>query len=113
MRNRMPRPDGADGQQTIRILVFVPITLLLLTIVVFAALTGQFNDSISAYYGGPARDVFVGCLTAAALGVGCGRGVQRAGVGRDARARAVHGLLGFEMRRHLTVGTYGSVPVTV
>ncbi len=68
MRNRMPRPDGADGQQTIRILVFVPITLLLLTIVVFAALTGQFNDSISAYYGGPARDVFVGCLTAAALG---------------------------------------------
>ncbi|MGB3954206.1 MAG: hypothetical protein WBL05_02795 [Brooklawnia sp.] len=74
MRNRMPRPDGADGQQTIRILVFVPITLLLLTIVVFAALTGQFNDSINAYYGGPARDVFVGCLTAAALGVVAFRG---------------------------------------
>lgn len=76
MSTGRPPSDGADGQQTLRILIFVPISLLMLTIVVFAAMTGAFNDSISAHYGGPVRDVFVGCLVAAALGVVCFRGTS-------------------------------------
>lgn len=70
------RLDGLDGQRTLRILVLAPISLLLLTIVVFSVAAGSFNDSISAYYGGPARDVFVGCLLATSLGLVAFRGTS-------------------------------------
>lgn len=68
--------DGADGQRTLRLLILAPISLLLLTIIVFSCLAGQFNNSISAYYGGPARDVFVGCMVATALGLVAFRGTS-------------------------------------
>lgn len=75
--NTTPWPrDGADGQRTLRLLILAPISLLLLTILVFSALAGSFNDSISAYYGGPARDVFVGCMVATALGLVAFRGTS-------------------------------------
>lgn len=61
--------DDTDGQRRLRILIFAPITLLALAIVVFSVLAGRLSDSISAYYGGPARDVFVGCMLATALGI--------------------------------------------
>lgn len=70
------RRDGADGQRTLRLLILAPISLLLLTILVFSILAGEFNDSISAYYGGPARDVFVGCMVATALGLVAFRGTS-------------------------------------
>ena len=69
MGDRRRRRDGGDDQRTLRILVVAPIALLLLTIGVFSGLAGRFNDSISAYYGGPARDVFVGGLVATSLGL--------------------------------------------
>ena len=68
--------DGADGQRTLRLLILAPVSLLLLTILVFSVLAGQFNDSISAYYGGPARDVFAGCMVATALGLVAYRGTS-------------------------------------
>lgn len=76
----MPRrngpPDGRDGQRTLRILILAPISLLVLAIVAFSAMAGHFNDSISAYYGGPVRDVFVGSLVATSLGLLAYRGVS-------------------------------------
>ena len=74
MGERVRPRDGADNQRTLRLLVLAPASLLLLTIGVFSIVAGRFNDSISAYYGGPARDVFVGCLVATSLGLLAYRG---------------------------------------
>ncbi|QGF24582.1 hypothetical protein [Raineyella fluvialis] len=68
--------DGEDGQRTLRILIFAPISLLALAIIVFSILAGRLNDSISAYYGGPTRDVFVGCMLATAMGIIAFRGTS-------------------------------------
>ncbi|WP_104182129.1 hypothetical protein [Arthrobacter sp. B0490] len=47
--------------------MMIGLPALLLTVTVFHALrTGSFEGSISAYYGGPVRDVFVGVIIATA-----------------------------------------------
>lgn len=51
----------------LRLLTLLPALWLLASIVAVALVRGEFLDSISDYYGGPLRDVFVGGLMASGL----------------------------------------------
>ena len=51
----------------LRVIAIVPAAWLILAIIVVAELRHQVYPSISAYYGGPLRDVFVGALMASGI----------------------------------------------
>jgi len=53
----------------LRLITPLPAIWLLLAIATVAVVRHQFLDSISDYYGGPLRDVFVGTLMASAVGM--------------------------------------------
>ncbi len=71
-----PPGTGTDGQRTIRILTAAPVALLMMCIATFGARGGPVGTSLSAYYGGPMRDVFVGSLVATALALVAYRGTN-------------------------------------
>jgi hypothetical protein len=70
------RPPGApvqtwipDTYRYIRLITPLPAIWLLLAIAAVGIWRHQLLDSISDYYGGPLRDVFVGALVASAVGM--------------------------------------------
>lgn len=56
--------QGRDTLRYVRLMLLVIPLLLLVAIVIYGILTGTIEDSISSYYLGPARDLFVAMLVA-------------------------------------------------
>jgi hypothetical protein len=61
----------------LRLITPLPAVWLLLAIAMVAVVRHQFLDSISDYYGGPLRDVFVGTLMASGVGMIAYKGRSR------------------------------------
>lgn len=73
-----PRPDWVgDTYKYVRLITPFPAIWLLLSIVAVFLVRQQVLDSISDYYGGPLRDVFVGALAASAVGMIAYKGHSR------------------------------------
>jgi hypothetical protein len=62
-------PRAGQTYRYLRLITPLPAVWLLLAIVAVALAQQRFLDSISDYYGGPLRDVFVGALMASGIGM--------------------------------------------
>lgn len=56
--------QGRDTLRYVRLMLLVIPLLLLVAILIYGILTGRIEDSISSYYLGPTRDLFVAMLVA-------------------------------------------------
>ncbi|MGJ9403889.1 hypothetical protein [Arthrobacter sp. KK5.5] len=64
MTTSLDRRQARDTLRYLRLMLLVIPLLLAVAIVIYAAWTGTIEDSISSYYLGPARDLFVAMLVA-------------------------------------------------
>lgn len=64
MTTSLDRRQARDTLRYLRLMLLIIPLLLAVAIVIYAASTGTIEDSISSYYLGPARDLFVAMLVA-------------------------------------------------
>lgn len=67
MGNMTDRPYGLETLRYVRLMLLVVPLLLIVAILVYAVVNHRIEDSISSYYLGPARDLFVAMVVATGI----------------------------------------------
>ena len=69
MGNMTDRPHGLETLRYVRLMLLVVPLLLIVAILIYAVVNHRIEDSISSYYLGPARDLFVAMVVATAASI--------------------------------------------
>ncbi len=67
MGNMTDRPHGLETLRYVRLMLLVVPLLLIVAILIYAVVNHRIEDSISSYYLGPARDLFVAMVVATGI----------------------------------------------